>query len=129
MTGDVLLGIDLGTTVLKVAAFDAQTGKALGVTSVRLPLRTDADGTREQDPKAIDHALHRAAGGLRRKLGKAWSRVAGVGLASQGGSAIIADRATGEPHTPMQLWSDTRPLHLLSDIAKRKPAGYWRRLS
>jgi sugar (pentulose or hexulose) kinase len=129
MTGDVLLGIDLGTTVLKVAAFDARSGEALGVAAARLPLRTDADGTREQDPKALDRALRRAAGELSRKLGKAWSRVAGVGLAAQGGSAIIADRATGEHHTPMQLWSDTRPLHLLGDIANRKPDGYWRRLS
>ena len=129
MTGDVLLGIDLGTTVLKAAAFDARSGEALGVAAVRLPLRTDADGTREQDPKALDRALRKAAGELSRKLGKAWSSVAGVGLAAQGGSAIIADRSPGRPHTPMPLWSDTRPLHLLGDIAKRKPDGYWRRLS
>jgi len=129
MANDVLLGIDLGTTVLKVAAFDARTGAAPASASVRLPVRAAADGTREQDPAAVDRALRRAAASVRRKLGRAWRRVAGVGLAAQGGSAIIADRRTGQAHTPMQLWNDTRPLHLLPGIAARKPGGYWQRLS
>lgn len=125
----VLVGIDLGTTLLKAAAVDARTGRLLASSSVRLAVRWGADGTREQDLPVVDAALRRAAGSLRRELGRRWRGVAGVGLAAQGGSAILVDRAGGRAHTPMQLWNDTRPLGLLAEIAARRPAGYWRRLS
>jgi len=129
MPRTVLVGIDLGTTALKAAAFDARTGRLLAAASERLPVRTGADGMREQSLATIDRALGRAARSLRRKLGRAWDRVAGLGLAAQGGSAAIVNRASGKPLTPMQLWSDTRPLGLLPGIARRKAPGYWRRLS
>jgi len=129
MAGDILLGIDLGTTMLKAAAFDARTGRTLAAASERLRVRTESDGTREQDPRSVDRAVRRAAASLRRRLGRAWARVAGAGLAAQGGSAILVDRQTGEAHTPMQLWSDTRPYRLLPGIAARRRPSYWRRLS
>jgi sugar (pentulose or hexulose) kinase len=129
MADDILLGIDLGTTVLKAAAFSRRTGKSLADASVRLPVRSAADGMCEQDLHAVDRALRRVALTLRRRLGRSWSHVAGIGLAAQGGSAIIVDRRTGEARTPMQLWNDTRPRRLLSAIAARKPEAYWRRLS
>jgi len=129
MADRVLLGIDLGTTVLKAAAFAAGSGKLLAVARAELPVRTGPDGMREQDLKHVDAALSRVTGTLRRRLGAAWRRVAGVGLAAQGGSAIIVDAGTGKPQTPMQLWNDTRPTALLAGIARRKPPGYWQRLS
>lgn len=129
MASDVLVGIDLGTTVLKAAAIDARSGATLGMAARRLPIRTGPDGMREQDLTDVDRALRRVSAALRKQLGPAWRRVAGLGLASQGGSAILADRRTGRAHTPMQLWSDMRPVGLLADIAARKPPGYWRRLS
>ena len=129
MARDVLLGIDLGTSTLKAAVVDARTGKALEASSVRLTTRTAADGTREQDLSVIDHALETVCRRLRRRVGASWRRMAGVGLAAQGGSAILVDRGTGHAHVPMQLWSDTRPLGLLPEIAAHRPPGYWRRLS
>lgn len=129
MARNVLLGIDLGTSVLKAAAVDACTGRALAESSVPLATRAAADGTREQDPSTMDRALATLARRLRRRVGAAWQRMVGVGLAAQGGSAMLVDRRTGRALTPVQLWSDTRPLHLLPEIAARKPAGYWRRLS
>ncbi len=126
---DILLGIDLGTTVLKAAAFDARTGRALADASVRLPVRTAGDGTREQDPAAVGRAVRTVARALQARVGPAWRRVAGVGLSAQGGSAILMDRRTGRALTAMQLWNDTRPLARLAGIAARKPAGYWYRLS
>jgi sugar (pentulose or hexulose) kinase len=129
MTRELLLGIDLGTTVLKAAAFDAQSGKALAAKSIRLPIRTAEDGTREQDLTVIDRALAQVASSLAKALGKTWPRVSGVGLAAQGGSAIIVDRCSGHALTPMQLWSDTRPLGLLAEIGGRKTRGYWKQLS
>ncbi len=45
----LLIGVDLGTTALKAAAFDAVGGALLGAASRRLDTRVEADGTREQD--------------------------------------------------------------------------------
>lgn len=129
MRDGVLLGIDLGTTELKAAAFDARSGRLLAAASHRLTVRTGPDGTREQDPLDVDRALRQAAFRLHRELGRAWKRVRGIGLAAQGGSAILADRETGRPRTRMQLWNDSRPLHLLPGIAALRPRSEWRRLS
>jgi sugar (pentulose or hexulose) kinase len=126
---DVLIGIDLGTTVLKAAAFDGRSGAALAQAAIRLPVRSVADGTREQDPAAVDAALTETLRTLRRRLGARWAGVRGLGLAAQGGSAVIVRRATGHPLTPLYLWNDTRAYPLLPAIAARKPAGYWRTLA
>ena len=128
MAHDILFGIDLGTSAIKAAAFSAADGRLLEAASVRLPVRAGPDGMREQDLADVDRAVARAAAAVRRRLGGDWSRLAGVGLAAHGGSAILADRASGRALTPMQLWNDARPLALLAGIAARKPAGCWRRL-
>ncbi|MCE5328262.1 MAG: hypothetical protein LLG01_17800 [Planctomycetaceae bacterium] len=129
MPQDVLLGIDLGTTTLKVAAVGASSGRLLALASATLPVQSAPDGKREQRLADVDAALSRLTAAVRRKLGKDWIRVAGVGLAAQGGSAIIADAATGKGLTAMQLWNDSRPLGLLPAIASFKPVSYWKRLS
>jgi len=127
--GSVLLGIDLGTTVLKAAAFDAKTGEALGRASERLPVIATADGRREQKMTDVDGALKKVCTRLRRELGKRWREVSGIGLSSQAGSTIIADRETGRPHTTMILWNDSRSFQYLPRIAKKKNVRYWRSFS
>lgn len=126
---EILIGIDLGTTVLKAAAFDSRSGAALCQAAIRLKVRSAADGTREQDPAAVDTALAGALRIIRRHLGAKWNSVRGIGLAAQGGSTIIANRTTGKPLTPMILWNDTRAYSLMPEIAAMKPAAYWRELS
>jgi len=124
---DVLLGIDLGTTVLKVAAFDSKTGRLLAESAKRLSVKTDDYGAREQDPKRVASALKVAISNVKRGLER--RQVTGIGLAAQGGSAILANRETGDSLTPMLLWNDSRPREFLDEIAEKKPSGYWRRLS
>jgi sugar (pentulose or hexulose) kinase len=126
---DILLGLDIGTTELKAAAFSADSGRGLAEASFRLPTDSGPDGKREQDCRDVLSGIADLAAALRGQIGDAWRRAAGVGLAAQGGSAILCDRATGEALTPMQLWNDTRPLGLLPKIASRRPAGYWQGLS
>lgn len=125
----ILIGIDLGTTVLKAAAFDGRSGKTLATSSRRLPIRSDTDGTREQDPAAIDKALRAVFGELRSQLGYNWNAIGGIGLAAQGGSAVICDRATGQSLSPMFLWNDMRFQKYFPDIQAKKPLEYWRKLS
>lgn len=125
----LLLGIDLGTTALKVAALNARTGKPVACASVRLPVRTDSTGAREQDPAALRRVLAAAFRDLRRQTGGAWRGVRGVGVAAQGGSTMIVDRASGKPHTALILWNDRRALAQYNRLCLAKPADYWRRFS
>jgi xylulokinase len=123
------LGIDIGSTSLKAAAFDARRGRLLAQTEHRLPLDVDATGKREQDPAALLRALRAAAASLHRQVGDRWRNVRGIGLASQGGSTILVNRKTGAPATPMILWNDTRAFGHFHKIAAKFPPRWWRAFS
>ena len=127
MSQRVLMGIDLGTTALKVCAFDARNGRLLGQAIRRLTVRIYPGGGREQDCASVDRAFGSAARELRERLGGAWRHLAGIGLAAQGGSSIIADRTSGKALTPMVLWNDRRAQAHLDEIASLTRPAYWRR--
>jgi len=121
----MLIGIDLGTTALKVAAYDGETGECLASAERRLPISSGQDGRREQSPASILKALRGLMRRVTRDAGGAGA-VRGIGLASQGGSGIVADRATGEALTPMVLWNDARAFPVHQEIAAAHPPRYWR---
>lgn len=99
---ECLLGIDLGTTYLKACVFERYTGRVAVQDGVRLPVRVLANGGREQDVPAILKVLKLMARKLQKAQPGAWSQIAGIGVASQGGSSIITTRE-GTPCTPMLL--------------------------
>ncbi len=123
---DVFLGVDAGTTVLKACAVDSATGNVLAHVSRRLPLQQSVGGGREQNVRGLDNALGRAVKSVREALGDRWDALAGIGLAAQGGSSIMADRKTGAPLTPMILWNDTRAQACAGVIAERTTPEFWR---
>jgi L-xylulokinase len=123
------LGIDIGSTSLKAAAFDARRGRLLAQAEHRLALDMDETGKREQDPTALIRALSAAASSLRRQVGGRWRRVRGIGLATQGGSTILVNRKTGAPSTPMILWNDTRAFGHFHKIVAKYPPRWWRSFS
>ncbi|MCX6894058.1 MAG: FGGY-family carbohydrate kinase [Verrucomicrobia bacterium] len=123
------LGIDIGSTSLKAAAFDARRGRLLAQTEQRLPLEVDETGKREQDPTALVQAICAAAGSLRHQVADRWNNVKGIGLAAQGGSTILVNRETGAPATPMFLWNDTRAFGHFHKIAAKFPPRWWRAFS
>ena len=129
MPAEILIGIDLGTTVLKAGAIDRQSGRVLAVAEQRLPVRAEADGTREQKLPDLDRGFDTVLAHLRRQLGKRWSHVTGVGLAAQGGSFAICNRQTGAALTPLRLWSDQRPVRLAPKVAAQRPVSYWKKLA
>jgi gluconokinase len=92
-----------------------------------LAIRTGADGRREEKLDEVSSALARSARRLRRRLGKAWGRIAGMGLAAQGGSGAIVDGRTGRSFTPLYLWNDARAAAFMPRIIKGRPASFWRR--
>ncbi len=127
MRNTAYLGIDLGTTALKGAVFESRSGRLVCGCAVRLPVRIAPDGAREQDPEAVLAAFRRVAARLRKDAGGAWRTLAGVGVASQGGSTIIADRATGETLTPIYLWNDGRAYPDLQHILDETGTAFWRK--
>lgn len=128
MPSSVLVGIDLGTTVLKAAAFDERSGRVLVQADERLPIRTADDGTREQEPRRVLRAFRRVLTKIRNVLGHRWKHIAGMGLAAQGGSSLIIDRESGHTYTPLVLWNDNRARGHLGRVAAMKPPAYWRSL-
>lgn len=125
--GDILLGIDLGTSVLKVCAFDGRDGARLAFAARPLPVDELPGGGREQPVGSVDRAFFRCVETVRESLGRKWRAVRGIGVAAQGGSSIIASRASGRPITRMVLWNDGRTGGHTAELARRHPAGTWRR--
>jgi len=129
MSDGVLIGIDVGTSALKAAAYSADDGALLGHFHRRLPIDADEDGRREQDVAELERSLHRAFRKLRQQLGPCWSEIRGIGLASQAGSSILADRSTGNALTSMVLWNDLRGLGYLSELSRQRTPEYWQALA
>ena len=121
-----LIGIDVGTTVLKAAAFDVRSGVPIAFASRRLTVRTASGGVREQSVVSLDRALSSVLKDLRGDLTATWRNVSGIGLAAQGGSTIIADRRTGKALTPMMLWNDKRAIGFSSTVKDRTSVRFWR---
>lgn len=122
---DLLLGIDLGTTALKMCVVDSAVGHTVARSSHRLPVLTVNGGCCEQDLAALERAFARAVRELRRRTGTAWAQIGAVGVAAQGGSSIIAERASGRPLTPMVLWNDPRARDCQRELAERHPKTLW----
>lgn len=123
------IGIDVGTTVLKAAAFEAGSGEVLASALRRLRVKAGADGTREQSAAALHNSLGALIRQLRSAIGSSWKKVEGVGLASQGGSAVICERRSGAPLTPLILWNDARDRPYMAKLLAARPKSYWRRLT
>jgi sugar (pentulose or hexulose) kinase len=125
VAADALLGIDLGTTVVKVCALDGSSGATLAAAAGRLPVVELPGGGREQALRSVGRAFFACVQDVREKLGPRWSAVRGIGIAAQGGSSILASRETGKPLTPMILWNDGRTRSVSADLARRHPRELW----
>ena len=125
MPEQLYIGIDLGTTALKVAAYDAGTGQRVAGKEVALRVVTDAEGRREQSPEFIRKSLAKLMGQIATECG-GLERVGGIGLASQGGSGIVAERATGKALTPMTLWNDAQAFGEYQQLIDSIPLNFWR---
>lgn len=125
----MLLGIDVGTTILKAGLFDTENGNCLAFRARPLPLLKGAPEAREQDPlrllRFVDHLISQ----LRYQTGSTWKTVKGIALATQGGSTLIVDRDSGTPKMPMILWNDPRAFPEFQRIRGSRSAAFWRSFS
>ena len=102
--GDLFLGLDLGTSSVKIGLFDP-AGRLLRLARREYPLRTPHPGWVEQEPEMWWQA---ASAALREALdGMSVSRVAAIGLSGQAPSQVLVT-ADGTSLGPAILWSDRR---------------------
>lgn len=105
MSGAALLGIDIGSTNLKVMAFDPE-GRPLAERSAPTPVQHPRPGWSDYNPEALWQTALRLLGETVAALEP--GRVpAGVAVASIGESGVPLD-AAGEPTHPSIAWFDTR---------------------
>ncbi len=99
-----LLGIDIGTSACKAAAFDEE-GRVLAQASEPYGVSQPAPGYAQQDPEEWWAAVCRAIGALLSQVDP--KSIAGVGIDGQSWSAIPVD-AGGEVLCDTPIWMDTR---------------------
>lgn len=113
--GELVLGIDIGTTSVKSSVFDLR-GRRLHATSRPLPIHRKPGGIVEQDPQdwldQVDAAIAsaEAAGFL--------SRVAAVGVTSQVNTHVMIDR-DGRALAPAIIWQDVRAASEAAELDAR----------
>lgn len=100
-----LLGIDLGTSSLKAALFDAERAQIVAVTSEEYAVQHPAPNAAEQSPEGWWEAACRT---VRRLMqGVAPSQVRAIGLSGQMHGTVLLDSAA-RPLRPAIIWADGR---------------------
>lgn len=111
--GNLLLGIDIGTSACKVAIFE-KSGKVLAQSNQPYQLYYPNPGWVEQDPEEWWSAICDGIKDVLKQSGIAAEEIAGIGIDGQSWSAIPVDKDGNCLHnTP--IWMDTRA----RDICKR----------
>ncbi len=107
MSAKIVIGIDLGTSGLKLIAARADDAAILGVASAPVPNLTPAPGWLEQEPGDWWEALRKLTRQLLHEQGIAPAAVAGIGLSGHMHS-IVPLRGDGSLAHNCLVWADTR---------------------
>jgi xylulokinase len=111
---DVFLGIDLGTSSVKVVLVD-ENAEVVGSAQEHYPVERPHPRWAEQDPESWWTATVRA---VRRTLADGDSTVVSVGLSGQMHGVVVLD-GHGTPLRPAIIWSDSRATAQVEDWQAR----------
>ena len=111
---DILLGVDIGTSACKAAAFDGE-GRVMAQAAGAYDVSCPHPGWAEQDPEQWWEAVCRAIREVLEKGKIDPARIAGVGVDGQSWSAIAVDH-DGRVLCPTPIWYDTRAAALCEEI-------------
>jgi glycerol kinase len=109
----LLLGIDEGTTAVKVALFDLKL-RAVAEARRLVPVTHPHPGWVEQDPELILAAMVEAVAEVLQQTGG--RQIVAAGLDHQGESVLAWDARSGRALTPVVLWQDKRQQALLTQL-------------
>ncbi|HEX8727573.1 MAG TPA: FGGY family carbohydrate kinase, partial [Ktedonobacterales bacterium] len=102
------VGIDLGTTGIKVVAFDAgESGEQIALASRPSNLRRGSDGAAELDPGGERAVLFDALAEVVGQAHQAGYAIARIGISAAMHSVLALDDQ-GAPITPLLTWADLR---------------------
>ena len=115
MQADHILAIDQGTTSTRAIMFDAGA-QPVAIAQAELAQHYPEPGWVEHDPEDIWRDTMAVAREAIAKSGVAASRVAAMGIANQRETAIVWDRATGEPIHHAIVWQDRRTADVCAQL-------------
>jgi xylulokinase len=118
-TAETFLGIDLGTSGVKVLLCD-RDGKVVAQHSVGLDVSRPRPLWSEQDPDDWWSATGRAVARLRERAPRALAAVRGIGLSGQMHGATFVD-AADRVLRPAILWNDGRSAEACVELERRVP--------
>ena len=110
----ILLGIDVGTSACKTAAFDAENGRVIASSTQDYPVYHPKPGYVEQDANDWWEAVCKGIKDLCNK-GVDASQIAAVGIDGQSWSCIPIDK-DGEVLARTPIWMDTRADELAREV-------------
>ena len=113
------LGIDLGTSELKVVLLDAAQ-RLLATARHELSVQRPHPLWSEQDPAAWWQAVEAAMADLRTRAPRELAAVAAIGLSGQMHGAVLLD-AQGRVLRPAILWNDLRSSAECAELERRAP--------
>ena len=111
----VIVGIDQGTTGTTVVAYDHML-QPLARAYREVPTRYPAPGRVEQDPEGVVTTVVEAVGEILEIIGGP-GQVVAAGLDNQGESVVAWDAVTGEPLSPILVWSDERGREIVEALS------------
>jgi glycerol kinase len=114
---ELILAIDIGTTSTR-AAVVGPDGAFAGLAAAPLTSATPASGRVEQDAWAVWLATRRVIAEALASAGRHPTDLAAIGVTTQRASAVAWDRATGQPLSPMVVWSDLRGTTRAGELAQ-----------
>jgi len=115
MQADHILAIDQGTTSTRAILFDADA-RPVAVGQAELTQHYPEPGWVEHDPEDIWRDALAAARQAIATSGIDAARVAAIGIANQRETAVVWDRATGEPIHRAIVWQDRRTAGLCAQF-------------
>src|SRR5688572_13795125 len=126
MTGDIIIGIDAGTSVIKSVAFSAK-GEQLAVTAIANSYTTLKNGGVEQDMARTWKDAAQTLRELADKIDNLNNRVIAIAVTGQGDGLWLIDKE-GEPVAPAWLWLDSRSASIAEEFTRAQayPAHYER---
>ena len=115
MPADHILAIDQGTTSTRAILFDAH-GQAVASAQHEIGQHYPRPGWVEHDPEEIWQSVLTTCRDAIASSGVGTSRVAGIGITNQRETAVVWDRATGEPIHRAIVWQDRRTADVCAQL-------------
>jgi erythritol kinase len=114
MTGELIIGVDAGTSVIKAVAFDLE-GRQLDLAAVPNCYDERGGGAVEQDMARTWQETALVLRLLAEKIEPLAMRTVALAVTGQGDGTWLIDRA-GEPVAPAWLWLDSRAAAIVEEL-------------